>query len=117
MESTPSIDQGSRRKMAQDQQASTQSKGKPGCKPSYLIIKLLTYFISMSIAGSMILSKDTKIMFQVCWMKQRQGSHLTSVENPSMLHLQVRIMKTQKTYVHSLTLSLAARAGKKLPIT
>ncbi len=41
MESTPRIDQGSRRKMAQDQQASTQSKGKPGCKPSYLIIKLL----------------------------------------------------------------------------
>ncbi len=39
--------------------------------------------------------KDTKIMFQVCWMKQRQGSHLTSVENPSMLHLQVGNMKTQ----------------------
>jgi hypothetical protein len=35
-------------------------------------------------------------------MKQRQGSHLASVENPSMLHLQVGNMKTQNTYVHSL---------------
>jgi hypothetical protein len=56
----------------------------------------------MSIAVSMILSKDSKIMFQVCWIKQRQGSGLTSVENPSMMHLQVGIMKTQNKYVHSL---------------
>ncbi len=56
----------------------------------------------MSTAVSMILSKDSKITFQVGWMKQRQGSHLTSVENPSMLHLQVGIMKTRNTYVHSL---------------
>jgi hypothetical protein len=43
----------------------------------------------------MILSKDTKIMFQVCRMKQRKASHLASVENLAMLYQQVENMKTQ----------------------
>jgi hypothetical protein len=41
-------------------------------------------------------------MFQVCWMKERQCSHLTAVENPAMLHVQVGNIKAQHTYAHSL---------------
>ncbi len=53
------------------------------------------FYIFVNSLQNKILSKDTKIMFQVCWMKQRQASHLASVENLAMLHLQVGNMKPQ----------------------